>query len=129
MDKSLKLNVVTISNGSVNFDVILDDSLETLQEFVGGYIEIPAISNVLIESKIDMIINENGKLIPLPPTVILTKNDKIIDVIHGNIIFASHDSHGNTIGLSESQVGILKNIFKTTVAVNGIGVVYEIKVF
>lgn len=120
------IRVVTIKGSDVDFNVEFEHSLQNLQSFVGGYIEIPHISKVLYQNGIDMIINEEGKLVGLPTTAILTDGSKVCETIQGNILFASHDDEGNTIGLSDEQVAVLKDMFKTMAGVSGLGLVYNI---
>ena len=67
----------------------IDNSLKALQNEVGGYIEIPSFSRKLSENNIDMIINEEGKVNRLQPQLAIYQDNKIIDVICGNIIFTS----------------------------------------
>lgn len=74
--------IVTPSNGT-------DFSLEELQQFVGGYIEIIRLSGNRL-----MIINEEGKVWNLPlncqATMVYQKEGKI-DVIVGNALVCGTD--------------------------------------
>jgi hypothetical protein len=79
------------------------DQLRSFQQIVGGYIEMPYISEKLDSLGIDIIINEEGKLEELSPSAVVTKDGKIIDMICGNIIFATHNDSGNTEPLTETQ--------------------------
>lgn len=83
------------------------EGLKTLQDIVGGYIEIPYISRELDSNGIDMIINEEGKLNQLEANILVEHEGELIDMIVGNAIFASHDEEGNTIGLSLKQIDFL----------------------
>ena len=89
------------------------DQLKRFQEIVGGYIEIPYISEYLADHRIDIIINEEGKILELPMTALVTDGTSIVDVICGNVIFASTDDDGNTIGLTPEQITIVENLPKT----------------
>lgn len=89
----------------------IENTLEELQNIVGGYIEIPMMSKKFYECDIDMIINEEGKLIEdMNPEIAVVKRSTgdLLDVVMGNIIFASHDTEGNTIALNEEQIDIVK---------------------
>ena len=90
----------------------IDNSLKALQNEVGGYIEIPSFSRKLSENNIDMIINEEGKVNRLQPQLAIYQDNKIVDVICGNIIFASANEDGETIGLTNEQIEILKEVLK-----------------
>lgn len=96
-------------------------SLEALQEIVGGYIEIPFLSKIFFENDIDIIINEEGKLIEgLKPEIAVIKNgtNNILDLVYGTCIFASHDEQGNTVSLTEEQIEIIKSELKNIMLTN-----------
>ena len=95
-------------------DVEIDKSreLESLQQIVGGHIEIPYINRRLSENGILIIINEEGKLLGLEPTVVLTKGIRIFDTLNGTVLFLSADGEEMT-SLSEEQKEIIKEEFKT----------------
>lgn len=90
----------------------IDNSLKALQNEVGGYIEIPSFSRKLSENNIDMIINEEGKVNRLQPQLAIYQDNKIVDVICGNIIFASANEDGDTIGLTDEQIEVVKEVLK-----------------
>lgn len=95
--------------------------LEDLQEIVGGYIEIPFLSDVFNDNGIDVIINEEGKLIGgMDPEIAIVdkRNGSILDIVYGNCIFASHDEEGNTVGLNGRQMIIVAEELKTVGMLN-----------
>ena len=74
--------------------------LENEQEIVGGYIE-----NLYVGNGVDMWFNEDGKVHGLPTNIALGSQDKrVLDLICGNIYFASVDADGRTIGLTDKQI-------------------------
>ena len=88
----------------------ITNTLENLQEIVGGYIEIPFLSEKFNDNGIDMIINEEGKLIEgMNPEIAIVNEERgnILDIVYGNCIFASHDEEGETVGLNEKQMEIV----------------------
>ena len=87
-------------------------SLEYLQEKVGGYIEIPYISKKLCEKGIDAIINEEGKLKGLEPTIAIVVEEEVVDVVVGTVVFCGHDDEGNSIGLNDLQVKFMEKAFE-----------------
>lgn len=113
----LNMKVLVLSNN--NFEVKeINNKLEDLQKIVGGYIEIPFLSEVFYENGIDMIINEEGKFIEeCKPEIAVVRKDtnEVLDVVHGNCIFASHDDEGETIGLSEEQLAVVMKELKMDV--------------
>ena len=93
----------------------IENTLEDLQSIVGGYIEIPLLSRKFYNNGIDVIINEEGKLMEniKPEIAIVNSTGKIVDVVMGNCIFASHDSEGNTTALNKEQIAIVKEELST----------------
>lgn len=104
------MQVIVLSNGKLEVKEI-ENTLEELQKIVGGYIEFPLLGGVFKKHNIDTIINEEGKFIEgLKPEIALIDGNtkKILDVVYGNCIFASHDVEGNTIGLTDEQIKVVK---------------------
>lgn len=92
------------------------NTLDVLQEQVGGYIEIPHIVKAFNDLDIDMIINDEGKLLGLEPTLAILQGHKVADIIHGPILFVSHDDEGNTVSLNKQQEAyLMETVFKAHV--------------
>lgn len=111
------MKVLVLSNGTLK-EREINNTLEELQEIVGGYIEIPYLSDVFAENEIDVIINEEGKFIDgLKPEIAVVFKDtgRVLDIVYGNCIFASHNDEGDTIGLNEEQKKIVAKELKTEV--------------
>lgn len=111
------MQVIVLSNGKLEVKEI-ENTLENLQSIVGGYIEIPFLGGVFNKYKINSIINEEGKFIEdLKPEIALIdgNTDKILDIVYGNCIFASHDEHGETISLNDEQIKIVMEELKQDV--------------
>ena len=109
---------VLILSGGMLEEKEIENTLEELQKIVGGYIEIPFLSRVFNENKINIIINEEGKFIEgLEPEIAIIKREtnSILDIVYGNCLFASHDREGNTIELNEEQKQIVKEELKTDI--------------
>lgn len=83
------------------------NTLDVLQGQVGGYIEIPHIVPQFDELGIDMVINDEGKLLGLEPTLAILKGSQVVEVICGPILFVSHDEEGNTVSLNDNQTEYL----------------------
>lgn len=109
---------VLVLSGSIFEEREIKNTLEGLQQIVGGYIEIPFLSRELNENEIDIIINEEGKLIEgLEPeiAIISKETNAILDIVYGNCAFASHDAEGNTIELSAEQKQMVQDKLKTDI--------------
>lgn len=102
------MKVLVLTNG--NFETKeIENELEDLQDIVGGYIEVPFLSETLTKHRVDVIINEEGKFIEgLRPEIAIVDRDtnQVLDVVVGNCIFASHDKEGETVALTEEQYKI-----------------------
>lgn len=102
------MKVLVLSNGELK-EKEINNTLEELQEIVDGNIEFPFLGNRFKDNVIDVIINEEGKFIEeLKPEIAIVNMEKILDVVYGNCIFASHDAEGNTVGLNDQQIDIVK---------------------
>lgn len=111
------MKVLVLSNGELK-EKEIGTELEDLQEIVGGYIEIPFLGDKFRNNGIDVIINEEGKLIEGLKAEIAIVNEKqgtILDIVYGNCIFASHDEAGETIGLTEKQIKFVKEELETVI--------------
>lgn len=110
---------VLVLSGSILEEKEIKNTLEDLQQIVGGYIEIPFLSRDFNENKIDTIINEEGKFIEgLEPEIAVIKDGKILDIVYGNCVFASHDHEGNTIELNEEQKKIVAEELNTDIVLH-----------
>lgn len=111
------MKVLVLNNN--NFEVKeIENTLENLQKIVGGYIEVPFLSRVFNDNGIDIIINEEGKFIEdCKPEIAIVDGEtkQVLDVVHGNCIFASHNEEGDTIGLTEKQLAIVLQELKMDV--------------
>lgn len=111
------MKVLILSDGNLE-EKEIENTLEELQQIVGGYIEVPFLGKVFNENKIDVIINEEGKFIDeLNPeiAVVQKETNTILDIVYGNCIFASHDAEGNTISLDNEQIKIVMEKLDTDI--------------
>ena len=103
------MKVLVLSNNKFEVKEI-ENTLEELQAIVGGYIEIPFLSRVFADNGIDVIINEEGKFIEdCKPQIAIVDGEtkQILDVVHGNCIFASHNEEGDTTELTKEQMKVV----------------------
>lgn len=111
------MKVSVLSNGELKAQEI-GSELEDLQKIVGGWIEIPFLSQKFLDNGIDTIINEEGKLIEgmkAEIAIVDEKRGNILDIVYGNCVFASHDEEGETIGLTEEQMQIVTEELETVI--------------
>lgn len=114
------MKVLVLNEGNLKEQEI-DNTLESLQKIVGGWIEIPFLSRRFADEGIDTIINEEGKLIGLKPQIAVLQRDtfKLVDLVAGNCIFASHNEEGDTVGLTDEQIKIVKEELREELIVGG----------
>ena len=80
----------------------VENSLDVFQDIVGGLIEI-----VMLDDKIDLLCNEEGKILSLTP------NRKIgNDIIAGNFVLLSSNYEGEFISLNEEEITKCYNHFE-----------------
>ena len=111
------MKVMVLSNGELK-EKEIGTELEDLQEIVGGYIEVPYLGDVFVDNGIDVIINEEGKLIEglkAEIAIVSEQRGTILDIVYGNCIFASHNEAGETIGLTDEQIQIVTNELETVI--------------
>lgn len=111
------MKTLILSNGQLEQKEI-KNTLEALQEIVGGYIEIPFLSQIFFENDIDIIINEEGKYIEgLKPEIAIVSKESgtILDLVYGTCIFASHDKYGETVALNLEQAEIINKELKDVI--------------
>ena len=109
MDTILVINQKTLECKALELDK--NNTLRQLQHLVDGNIEIPFINEKLYNNNIDVIINEEGKINDKCEMVIaLNHNGRIIDILFGNIVFASSNKEGETVGLTKKQMTIVNEV-------------------
>ncbi|MDE7478600.1 MAG: DUF3846 domain-containing protein [Lachnospiraceae bacterium] len=92
-----------------------EDSLDVLQEYEGGYIEV-----VALDCGIDIIINDEGKIKELPVNRAWTDgNGRIYDVIHGNILCVRHDGEGEFISIEKEDIPIIEKALIPLILLKG----------
>lgn len=104
------VTVVIVEPNKKPYQKEISNSLEAMQEIVGGWIE-----NVFIErskrgARISLIVNEEGKMTGLP------FNRKIanFDVLVGTFFITKHNSKGDTVSLSDEEAKRFVKLFSPT---------------
>ena len=104
------------ANSNTNYPAFDVAEVETLglkdmQDMVGGLIEC-----LHMGYGVDCWLNDEGKLLGLSPNFFLVNSGSIIDVVCGDVFFASSNEEGETIGLTDEQVDWLLGILSERVA-------------
>jgi hypothetical protein len=111
-----KIRVVTLKANSNELVVNeeFEHSLENMQKSVGGYIEAITLSH---DPKTDRMVtvwlNEEGKIRGLQPNfaMIQKSDNKLLDVIVGDVLITSTDEEGSTVGLTDEELELVKEQF------------------
>lgn len=82
----------------------IEDTLEAMQEFVNGPIEV-----INITDKILLVCNEEGKMRGLPPAAFIIRNQEAQDIIVGNFFLCREDGE-DMISIQESDIEDFKRI-------------------
>jgi len=99
---SKTIRVVRLVPGQMPEVATIAAGLNSLQSEVGGNIEV-----VGLDKGVDAYVNEEGLLIGLPFNCHLPSafaGGRMVPVV-GTIILASHDEEGETVSLTDEQVG------------------------
>lgn len=96
----------------------VENTLEAKQKLVGGRIEVVTLGDI------DIILNEDGKLLRLPPNRVLT-DDKgnIFDILVGDIICCRHDGNGNFCSIHQEDISVIESFLLPILSIEERGVV------
>ena len=106
-----QIRIAKIIPGNVTNPKILEipNTLEALQEQVGGYIETFYLFN---GGKLASFANEDGKFNGMEMNFALAHpGEEPVDVIHGPIIITKYDDEGETISLSNEDIHRINDKF------------------
>jgi hypothetical protein len=99
--------LVKTDSGKLYVNENFEHSLESLQEFVGGYIEAIRITDSIV-----IWVNEEGKLNGLPANFFLTDETGIrLDLVVGNALITGSNGEGDTVSLTHEEVEEVKERF------------------
>lgn len=93
---------------------VIDNTLEAKQKFVGGTIQGICIDN---ERKLDIVCNDDGKLIGLPINRAWILNNEVVDFIAGEAFICRHDDEGNYCSIREEDLEFIFSMFKPIFAI------------
>lgn len=87
------------------------DSYEYIRDTVRGMIEHVPL-NSLDKNCIDMWCNDEGKLIGLEPSIVLSHKGKPYDCVVGNVVFSRHNRGGDTVSLTDDDIKLIRDKFE-----------------
>lgn len=98
------MKVLYFKVGEVPSVIEVDESLESLQDLVGGYLEVVKIPSF---SKVILVCNEEGRLLSLQPNKILKS---IRETIYGDFFICEYDGE-EMCSISSEMTNDLSNLF------------------
>ena len=93
----------------------IENTLEAKQAFVGGTIQC-----VRLTDEIDLICNDEGKLINLPINRVWLYEGRVLDLLCGNLLACRHDSEGNFTSILESDIPVILEQCKALYFIKGL---------
>lgn len=105
-DKKMKVSYYKV--GCEPETIEIENSLEALQELVGGYIEVVTIDRT---KSILLICNEEGRIDQLPKNRLVKKeNGKIVDIIYGDF-FICQSKGEDFCSIEDQNIDAVKKHF------------------
>lgn len=111
-----KIKVYSLEVGKKGYIKEIDNTLESFQKEVGGYIEILSID---MECVLDLICNEEGKIKSLPLNRAWLFEGEVVEVIAGNCFITRHDEDGSSASIEESDIPKIEETLKQMVGIFG----------
>ena len=105
--KEAKIKVLALLPMELPKEVELDNTLEAMQNFVGGLIECIPLTDT--GSEITLVCNDEGKLLNLTPNRLIWNG---ADYLAGPGFIAGTDGEGNLTSLPQSAMDFYKEKFR-----------------
>lgn len=107
MEKTIKAYMLRVVDGVPCKGYIgeIENTLKSKQKYVDGIIQV-----VSLDSSIDIICNDEGKLQGLSPNRAFMDGEDILDVFVGNILACRHDNEGNFTSIKEEDIPIIESM-------------------
>jgi hypothetical protein len=104
------IEVVSVPVGEKAGPVEIENSLESLQSYVDGYIE---VIRPFEDEDVAVILNEEGKINGLSPNRALTDPDgDVYDIIAGDFLIAGLSEDGEFTSLTQAQIRKYTKMFE-----------------
>lgn len=97
------IQVVIVEPFKKPYKKVIPNTLEAMNEIVGGYIENLFIGETPTGAKAGVVINEEGKLLDLPFNRRILGNRGFQDVLVGRFFITAYNMQGENISLTDQQ--------------------------
>ena len=108
MRRSERIPVILIEYLEEPTYTTIRNNLTEFQRIVGGMIDVVNCCDV---EGVDIICNDEGKLMKLPLNRSLKEKGKVYDIVAGNMIILDSDAEGETVGLIPSKAAMVHEAF------------------
>lgn len=117
-----KMKVYFLRTGSIEGKAVsyrgylgeIENTLEAKQKYVGGLIQCVSLS-----PEIDLILNDEGKLMGLPLNRFWVMDGEVVDIIVGNVLCCRHDDKGNFEDIMEEDIPLILDRLKVLIKYGG----------
>lgn len=104
----MKIKVVRVAPSKKPEVVEIDDSLESLQHEVDGYIEMC----YPFEEEVALIVNEEGKLGGYQLNRAIIDEGEIVDIVFGTFLVVGLGDEGDLVSLTDEQVKTYTKLYE-----------------
>lgn len=105
------IQVVIVEPARAPYKKTIPNTLEAMQEIVGGYIEIVNIGHTETGGTIAIVVNEEGKIINLPMNRIINGRGGS-DILVGTFFMIAYNMKGDNVSLNDAECEKLMKQFK-----------------
>lgn len=121
--------VIVVNQGEI-IKKEIGDNLVDLQKEVEGLIDIPYFGEDLESKKINIVINDEGKINMLNPSIVVMDKSghRMLDVIAGNAIFIGYNEEGDSISLDDKQCDYIEEILSDKTKLAGEDGIYPVRI-
>jgi hypothetical protein len=110
MAETIRVAVLKADGNKLEVNETFEQSLSNMQKVVGGYIEALTMHSDNYR-QVTIWLNEEGKFNGSLPNFAIMHEDRLVDIVMGDVIITSSDAQGNTVGLNDAELEIVKSRF------------------
>lgn len=125
--KGIKVKVYAFKDDQQGI-IEIENSLEAEQAFVGGLIDVYALTDDL-----DIVLNDEGLINGLEPRAVVLgegaveakKQRKIKEIIYGDCFVCRHDNDGNFVSIREEDIKTIRYFVKSIISTHDNVIIVE----
>jgi hypothetical protein len=107
---NIRVAILRVDSKEIEIHDSFDHTLKNMQGVVGGYLEAITLDSVVEGREVTVWLNEEGKLEQLKPNFAIIRKEslQLLDVVVGDVLITSCDDEGNTVGLNDEELELVK---------------------